>query len=126
MTFLQLHSKLKEIKQIKYRCNHVNLQKDHKLKFLNNPKVCLLNSAKNKLGRISTNLHRINASQRNLIKVNQWKDNGEVTEWFENIGNKQQHKYILYNIKDVYPTITKDLLTKCLKFPEKISNSSNF
>ena len=46
--------------------------KDHKPSFLNNLKVHLLNSAKNKLGKISKSiLDKINTSLGNLIKVNQ-------------------------------------------------------
>ena len=94
--------------------------KDHKPNFLNTPKVRLLNPAKNEIGRINKSiLHRINTSLRNLIKVNQWKDTKEVIEWFKNITNKQKHKFIVFDIKDFYPTITKDLLTKCLNFAEE-------
>ena len=94
--------------------------KDHKPNFLNNPKVRLVNPAKNELGRITKSiLDRINTSLRNLIKLNQWKNTREVVEWFKNITNKQKHKFIVFDIKDFYPTITKDLLTKCLKFAEE-------
>ena len=100
--------------------------KDHKPNFLNNPKVRLINPAKNELGRISKSiLDRINTSLRNLIKVNQWKDIREVIEWFKNITNKQEHKFIVFDIKEFYPTITKDLLTKCLKFAEEKVQISN-
>ena len=100
--------------------------KDHKPNFLNNPKVRLINPAKNELGRISKSiLDRINTSLRNLIKVNQWKDTREVIEWFKNITNKQKNKFIVFDIKDFYPTITKDLLTKCLKFAEEKVQISN-
>ena len=44
---------------------------------------------------------------------------------FKNIGNKQKHKIILFDIKDSYPKITKDLLTKCFKFAEEIVQISN-
>ena len=47
------------------------------------------------------------------------KDTSELIEWFKNIRNKQKHKFILFDSKDFYPTITKDLLTKCLKFAEE-------
>ena len=87
---------------------------------LYNSKVRLLTPAKNELGRSSKPiLDRINTSILNLIKLNQWKDTCEVTEWFKNIGHKQIHKFILFDIKDFYPTITKDLLTKYLKFAEE-------
>ena len=62
--------------------------------------------------RQNQQVDRINTSLRSLIKVNQWKDTSEVIEWFKSIGNKQKHKSILFGIKDFYPTITKDLLTK--------------
>ena len=61
----------------------------------------------------------------NLIKVRQWKDTSEVIEWFKNIGNKQKHYFILFAIKDFYSTITKDLLTKWLKFAEENVQISN-
>ena len=35
------------------------------------------------------------------------------------IRSKQKHKFLLFDIKDFYPTITKDLLTKHLKFAEE-------
>ena len=94
--------------------------KDDKPNFLNNPKVCLLNPAKNELGRISKSmLDIINTSLQNLIKVNQWKDTSEVIEWFKNIRNKQKHKFILFDIKDYYPTTMKDLLTKSQRLLKK-------
>ena len=39
--------------------------------------------------------------------------------------HKQKHNFILFDIKDFYPTITKDLLTKCLKFAEEKVQISN-
>ena len=63
--------------------------KDQKPNFLFNPEVHLLNPAKNKLGRIRKSiLDRINISLLNLIRVKQWKDTSDITEWFKNIGNK--------------------------------------
>ena len=102
--------------------------KDRKPNFLKNPKVRLLKPAKNELGRISKSiLDKINTSLRNSIKVNEWKENSEVIECFKNIRNKQKHKFILFDIKDFYLTITKDQLTKtkCLKFAEEKVQISN-
>ena len=39
--------------------------------------------------------------------------------------HKQKHNFILFDIKDFYPTITKNLLTKCLKFAEEKVQISN-
>ena len=70
--------------------------KDHKPNFLNNPKLHLLSPAKSELDRISKSiLDRKNTSLRNLIKVNQWKDTSEVTEWLKNFGNKQKQIYFI-------------------------------
>ena len=86
--------------------------KDHKSNFLNNLKAYLLNPVKNEFDRTSkTILDKINAL-RNLVMVNQWKHTIEVVNWFKNIESKQKHKLILLDIKDFYPKMTKDLLTK--------------
>ena len=93
--------------------------KDHKTNFLNNPKTRLLNPAKNELGRISKAiLDKINLNLRNATKVNQWKNTNDVISWFKSIKNKKNCKFISFDIKDFYPTITKELLSKCLNFAE--------
>ena len=53
------------------------------------------------------------------------KGTSEVIEWFNNIGNKQKHKFILFDIKYFYPTITNYLLTKSVKFAEEKVQISN-
>ena len=93
--------------------------KDHKANFLNNPKTRLLNPAKKELGRISKAiLDKINLNLRNATKVNQWKNTNDVISWFKSIKNKQNCKFISFDIKDFYPTITKELLSKCLSLAE--------
>ena len=93
--------------------------KDHKSNFLNNPKTRLLNLVKNEFGKISkVTLDKINLNLRNATKVNQWKNTNEVISWFKSIKNKQNFKFISFDIKDFYPTITKELLSKCLSFTE--------
>ena len=42
----------------------------------------------------------------------------DVISWFQSIKNKQNCKFISFDIKDFYPTITKELLSKCLSFAE--------
>ena len=41
--------------------------------------------------------------------MNYWKDASEVIECFKNIGNKQTHEFITFDIKDFNPAIMKDL-----------------
>ena len=97
--------------------------KDHKPNFQNNPTVRLLNPAKNELGRISkTILDKINVNLRNSLHLNQWKNTQEVIDWFKGIDNKQRYKFIMFDIKDFYPSISKELLTDALMFAETIIN----
>ena len=91
--------------------------KDHKPNFQNNPKTRLINPAKNEIGRLSKSiLDRINKELKEITKVNQWKDTAEVLKWFSNIEEKSKHKFIVFDIKDFYPSISKTLLNKALKF----------
>ena len=93
--------------------------KDHKPNFQNHPKVRLLNPAKNELGRISkVILDKINSQLRNDLKLNQWKNTDNVIDWFKKIPNKHAHKFMIFDIKDFYPSISKKLLTNALIFAE--------
>ena len=93
--------------------------KDHKLNFLNKPKTRLLNPAKNEPGRISkVILNNINLNLPNATKVCQWKNTNDNISRFKTIQNKQNIMFNLCDIKDFYPIITKELLSKCLRFAE--------
>lgn len=61
----------------------------------------------------------INNNLREKLKVNQWKETNEVINWFGQITEKSEHKFIMFDIKDFYPSITKKLLTDALSFAEK-------
>ena len=85
--------------------------KDHKENFLNIPKTRLLNPASNDLIRIrKAMLDKINRNLRNATKVNQSKNTNDVISWLKSIKNKQNCMFISLDIKDFYPTITKELL----------------
>ena len=97
--------------------------KDHKDNFQNNPTTRLINPAKNELGRISKSiLEKLNKSIRESLQLQQWKSTSDVLQWFNKIKNKQQSKFIVFDIKDFYPSISENLLTKALKFAEEISD----
>ena len=51
-------------------------------------------------------------------EVSQWENTSNVIRWFKSIKNKQNFEFISFDIKDFYPTITKELLSKCLSFAE--------
>ena len=42
-----------------------------------------------------------------------------VIEWFMSIPSKSQHKFIMFDIKDFYPSIKQDLLSKALNFAKQ-------
>ena len=91
--------------------------KDHKPNFTNNPKTRPFNPAKNEIGRLSKSiLDKINNKLRNATSLNHWKDMSEVINWFNKIEEKSKHTFIVFEIKDFYPSISKYLLQKALEF----------
>ena len=94
--------------------------KDHKENFLNNPTVRLINPAKNELGRISKAiLDNINKRLCTRLNINQWKNTASVIEWFKRIQQKHLYKFIMFDIKDFYPSIQEELLNKGLRFAQE-------
>ena len=79
--------------------------------------------AKNELGRIGKTISdEINVNLRNSLHLNQSKNTQEVIVWFIGIDNKQHCKFIMFDIKDFYTLISKELLTYALTFAETIMN----
>ena len=79
--------------------------------------------AKNELSRIGKTISdEINVNLRNSLHLNQSKNTQEVIVWFIGIDNKQHCKFIMFDIKDFYPLISKELLTYALTFAETIMN----
>ena len=94
--------------------------KDHKENFVNNPQTRLLNPAKNEIGRISKDiLDQINKELRNTLQLNQWKNTKDVISWFKEIENKPRCKFILFDIKEFYPSIKESLLKNALDFAKQ-------
>ena len=64
-----------------------------------------------------------NVSLRNLLHLNQWKNIQEVIDWFKGIDNKQHYKFIMFDIKDLYSSVLKELfLTDALTLAETVIN----
>ena len=94
--------------------------KDHKVNFENNPTTRLINPAKNELGRISkVILEKLNTQLRTTLNLNQWKSTSNVTEWFSNIKEKQKHKFMMFDVKEFYPSINEKLLNNAIQFAER-------
>ena len=97
--------------------------KDHKPNFKNNPKVRLINPAKNEIALISKNiLNKTNHQLRHSLRIDQWKDTSEVIEWFLKIPDKNRHKPAIFDINDFYPSKSEKLLTNALEFSKEIAD----
>ena len=99
--------------------------KDHKPDFTKNTKTRLINPEKNKIDKLSKSIfNKINNKLKNIIRLNQWKDTSEVINWFNKIEEKSKDTFIVFDIKDFYPSISKYLLQKALEFTQaKISSN---
>ena len=82
--------------------------KDHKENFQSNSTVRLTNP-----------------SLIEQLKVNQWKNTQNIIEWFTKIEEKSNQKFIVFDIKDFYPSIKETLLVKAINFAEKHVNITN-
>ena len=91
--------------------------KDHKINFINHPTTRLINPANNETGRISKEiLDRINSLVCSNLKVNEWKNTSSVITWSRNIKDKHLYKFLIFDIKDFYPSIEESLFHEALQF----------
>ena len=80
----------------------------------------MINPVKNKLGRTSKAiLDNINKCLCTSLNINQWKNTASVIEWFKRIEQKHLYKFIIFDIKDFYPSIQEELLNKGLRFAQE-------
>ena len=49
-------------------------------------------------------------------KISQWKNTVSAIKWFNSLKDKHLMKFVMFDIKDFYPSITQDLLNKVLNF----------
>ena len=82
--------------------------KDHKENFLNHPKVRLINPSQEWTWK--------NNKLFQATKINQWKNTVSAIKWFNSLKDKHLMKFVMFDIKDFYPSITQDLLNKALNF----------
>ena len=87
--------------------------KGHKENSNNNPTVRLLNLANNELGNISKAfLDTTNKNTRKAMGLNQWRKTDTIIDCSKSIRNKQFCKYVVFDIKEFYPSITENELKK--------------
>ena len=100
--------------------------KDHKENFLNRPTTRLLNPTKNQIGRISKHiLQNINKTLPEQTKVNEWKNTQSIINWFKNIPNKHLYTFLMFGIKDFYPSIKEKLLWVAIRFAKLYISLTN-
>ena len=51
--------------------------------------------------------------------MNEWKNTASVFDWFKKIESKSSHKFLMFDIKDFYPSIKEDLLIEALEFAKQ-------
>ena len=77
----------------------------------------LINPSKSDIGRISKQvIDKINLKLISDTKVDQWKNSTSVFEWFNNIPNKDQHTFLVFDIESFYPSMSEDLFNEALHF----------
>ena len=93
--------------------------KDHKDNFPNKIQYRLINPTKSPFTKHSkTLIDKINTTIRKNSNLNQWKNTEEVITWFKNSKFNKNYRFIKFDITKFYPSITKNILTKALKFAE--------
>ena len=94
--------------------------KDHKENFKSKPTCKLINKAKNEMGLVSKKiLEKINTNIRSITSLNQWKNTSSLINCFENIPEKHQHTFVIFDIEIFYPSISEDLLKKSINWAEQ-------
>ena len=98
--------------------------KDHKPNFKTKPTCRLLNPTKSEIGLISKKIiEKINKQIRQSTNLIQWTNTDQVISWFEKLDHGKQ-QFLKFDVKDFYPSISKKLIGKALKFARKYTTIS--
>ena len=91
--------------------------KDTKPNFQNNPKCRLISPTKPEIGRISKQiLTRIVNGVKSKTKLQLWKNTDSVITWFQNLQNKQDLRFVSFDIQDYYASINEELFTDAINW----------
>ena len=61
----------------------------------------------------------MNKELTHKFNLNQWKNTEDVIDWFKSINEEQLCKFVIFDIKDFYPSVKESLLKQSLDFAEK-------
>ena len=96
--------------------------KDHKESFPGKVECRLINPAKNNIGVISKAiLDRVNNILRAHTKSNQWQSTQAAIDWFRSQETNSKKTFLKFDIVSFYPSITKELLSKAIKWAAGIT-----
>ena len=77
----------------------------------------MINAAKTDIGKCSKQiLQKLTEEVNSITKLQQWKSTKEVIEWFKGIQNKENVRFIVFDVVAFYPSISPQLLERALKF----------
>ena len=100
--------------------------KDTKPNFNVDPKCRLINPTKVEIGKISQKiLTRVVSDVKEKTGLKLWKNTDAVIDWFENLQNKNQLKFVSFDIQDYYGSISEDLFTEAINWARGITNISD-
>ena len=96
--------------------------KDHKDNFKTKLPCRLINPAKSEIGIVAKKyLEPINAAIVRATASNQWRNTATVINWFKEIPNKNNARFIKFDIAEFYPSISEDLLKKAIEYAGNIT-----
>ena len=101
--------------EAKHIVKHLTL-KGHKENANINPKCRLIHPAKSELAKVAKIIvENINKTVREKLHCNQWRNTSNVMDWFQNTTDKENCKFIQFDIEEFYPSITEHLLLKAIE-----------
>ena len=93
--------------------------KDNKSGLQSNPTCRLINPSKSQMGKISKIiLQDICATMRIALNINQWHSTEDCIQWFNNLDKNDKCSFIKYDIREMYPLITRKAVNEALKSAE--------
>ena len=69
-------------------------------------------------------MEKVNKSIRNKTSLNQWTSTPELIQWYKNITNKRNKKFIQVDVINFYPSINENLLKNAINWARQYENIS--
>lgn len=99
--------------------------KDHKDNFPNKPACRLINPAKSEVGVVSKQMvEHINIEVRAAAGYQQWRNTKEVIDWFKELPDQSELKFIKFDIVEFYPSISEELLSRSITYAKSLTKIS--